>query len=133
MAKPEEKAVFAALRMFADEVTANLTSLTRGEPEEQLRAPFVRFMQEVGNAISRPIVCTGDAPLASWLANPDCGTTQVLTMMRTMGTGKFKLKELSNRSQAGRRGHAYVISISQRRSRQSTLPTGHDRCWLDRQ
>jgi len=71
MAKAEEKAVLAALRKFAGDVTASLTSLTRGEPEEQLRAPFVRLMQDVGNAISRPIVCTGEVRLAGRLGKPD--------------------------------------------------------------
>jgi hypothetical protein len=71
MAKPEERATLAALRKFADDVTANLSSVTRGEPEEQLRAPFVRLMQDIGAAISRPIVSTGEVRLAGRLGKPD--------------------------------------------------------------
>lgn len=58
MAKPEEKAVLAALKRFAEGVTAKMTSLTVGEPEDQLRAPFEVFMEEVGHALARKIVCT---------------------------------------------------------------------------
>jgi len=39
-AMPDEKAILAALRRFADTVTAKMTTLTVGEPEDQLRGPF---------------------------------------------------------------------------------------------
>ncbi len=58
-----EKAILAALRKFAGAVTAKMTTLTAGEPEDQLRAPFETFMQEVGQAIAREIVCTGETRL----------------------------------------------------------------------
>ena len=48
MARPEEETTFAALKKFADAVTAKMNTLTAGEPEDQLRAPFELFMQEVG-------------------------------------------------------------------------------------
>ena len=43
---PDEKAVLAALRNFADSVTSKMTTLTVGEPEDQLRGPFEVFMQD---------------------------------------------------------------------------------------
>ena len=71
MAKREETAVFEALKKFSDGVTSKMTSLTAGEPEDQLRSPFETFMQDVGNAISRPVVCTGEVRLADRLGKPD--------------------------------------------------------------
>lgn len=67
----KEDAVFAALRKFAASVTAKMTTLTAGEPEDQLRGPFEVLMQEVGQAIARPIVCTGETRLAGRLGKPD--------------------------------------------------------------
>jgi hypothetical protein len=67
----EEKAVLAGLRKFAKAVTAKMTTLTAGEPEDQLRAPFEVFMQEVGKTIAREIVCTGETRLAGRLGKPD--------------------------------------------------------------
>ncbi|MCI0334570.1 MAG: hypothetical protein L0228_15240 [Planctomycetes bacterium] len=71
MSAVEEKAVLAALRKFADTVTAKMTSLTVGEPEDQLRAPFEVFMTEVGQALGRRVVCTGETRLADRLGKPD--------------------------------------------------------------
>lgn len=53
MPTTEAKAVLAALRKFADAVKAKLNTLTAGEPEDQLRAPFETLMQEVGQALHR--------------------------------------------------------------------------------
>jgi hypothetical protein len=71
MPRPEERAVLAALKKFADDVTAKMTTLTVGEPEDQLRAPFEVFMQQVGQAISREIVCAGETKLPGRLGKPD--------------------------------------------------------------
>ncbi|MCH8830385.1 MAG: hypothetical protein IID45_12485 [Planctomycetes bacterium] len=71
MPKPEEKAVFTALKKFSDGVASKMTTLTAGEPEDQIRGPFETFMQEVGTAIFRPIVCTGEVRLADRLGKPD--------------------------------------------------------------
>ena len=71
MAKPEEKAIFVALQKFAGAVTATMTSLTRGEPEDQLRTPFVNFMTDVGTAIFRPVISTGEVLLNNRLGKPD--------------------------------------------------------------
>ena len=67
----EEKAVLAALQKFAGAVTAKMTTLTVGEPEDQLRGPFEVFMQEVGQALARKVVCTGETKLAGRLGKPD--------------------------------------------------------------
>jgi hypothetical protein len=48
-----------------------MTTLTIGEPEDQLRAPFEVFMREVGRAIAREIVCTGEIRLAGRVGKPD--------------------------------------------------------------
>ena len=67
----EEKAVLAALRKFAGAVTAKMTTLTAGEREDQLRAPFETFMQEVGQAIAREVLRTGEVRLPGRLGKPD--------------------------------------------------------------
>lgn len=71
MPRPEEKAVLAALKKFAEQVTAKMTTLTVGEPEDQLRGPFEVFMQEVGHALAQAVVCTGETKLAGRLGKPD--------------------------------------------------------------
>ena len=68
---PDDKAILAALREFADAVTAKMTSLTVGEPEDQLRGPFENFMLEVGHALALNVVCTGETMLAGRLGKPD--------------------------------------------------------------
>ena len=68
---PYEKAILAALKKFADGVTAKMTTLTAGEPEDQLRGPFDAFMQEVGQALAQKVVCTGETKLAGRLGKPD--------------------------------------------------------------
>ncbi len=71
MSIAEEKAALAALQNFADAVTAKMTSLTAGEPEDQLRKPFEVLMEEIGKAISRKIVCAGEVRLPGRLGKPD--------------------------------------------------------------
>lgn len=71
MARPEERVVLAALKKFADTVTAKMNTLTVGEPEDQLRAPFEVFMQEVGRGLAQKIVCTGETKLSGRLGKPD--------------------------------------------------------------
>jgi hypothetical protein len=66
-----EDAVLVALRKFAASVTAKMTTITAGEPEAQLGGPFEVLMQEVGQAIARPIVCAGETRLAGRLGKPD--------------------------------------------------------------
>jgi hypothetical protein len=68
---PNEKAVLVALQRFADSVTAKMTTLTVGEPEDQLRGPFGTFMEEVGRALVVKVVCTGEVRLPGRIGKPD--------------------------------------------------------------
>jgi hypothetical protein len=68
---PDEKAVLAALRKFADSVTAKMTTLTAGEPEDRLRGPFEILMQEVGRALCLEVICTGETRLPGRMGKPD--------------------------------------------------------------
>ena len=63
--------IHAALQDFAASVTTKMTQIILGEPEDQLRGPFETFMVEVGRAISRDVVCTGETPLPGRLGRPD--------------------------------------------------------------
>jgi len=67
----ENRLIDAALRQFAASVTAKMTQLVHGEPEEQLRHPFEQFMAEVAAALSWKVVCTGETPLPDRLGRPD--------------------------------------------------------------
>ena len=55
--------IHAALQDFGAAVTAKMTQLTAGEPEDQLRGPFQNFMAGVADALGRNVVCTGETPL----------------------------------------------------------------------
>ena len=66
-----EIVTYAALQDFAASVTAKMTQVTLGEPEEQLRGPFETFMDEVGRAFGWNVVCTGETPLPDRLGRPD--------------------------------------------------------------
>ena len=66
-----EIVTYAALQDFAASVTAKMTQVTLGEPEEQLRGPFETFMDEVGSAFGWNVVCTGETPLPDRLGRPD--------------------------------------------------------------
>ncbi|MGA2031368.1 MAG: type ISP restriction/modification enzyme [Thermoguttaceae bacterium] len=68
---PDEQAILAALKKFADAVTAKMTTLTAGEPEDQLRGPFETLMQKVGKALLWKIVCTGETLLPGRMGKPD--------------------------------------------------------------
>ncbi len=60
-----------SLQGFAASVTQKSNQFVAGEPEEQLRAPFEHFMQEVATGLGSDIVCTGEAPLPDRLGRPD--------------------------------------------------------------
>ena len=66
-----DTSIHDALRDFAAAVTAKTSQLTAGEPEDQLRAPFERFMTEVAAALDWNVVCTGETPLPDRLGRPD--------------------------------------------------------------
>ena len=63
--------IHAALQEFAAAVTDKLTQITRGEREEQLRAPFENFLGAVASALGWDVVCTGETPLPDRLGRPD--------------------------------------------------------------
>ncbi len=68
---PDDEAILAALRKFADTVKAKTNALTPGEPEDQLRGPFDVFMQEVGQALALRVVCAGEVALPGRMGKPD--------------------------------------------------------------
>jgi len=68
---PGDDAILVALQEFADSVTAKMKALTRGEPEDQLRAPFEALMERVGKALAIEVVCSGETRLAGRLGKPD--------------------------------------------------------------
>ena len=67
---PAQEPILAALKNFARDVTAKTTTLTAGEPEDQLRAPFESFMAEAAQALHIAVVCTGEARLAGRMGPP---------------------------------------------------------------
>jgi hypothetical protein len=60
-----------ALQDFAAAVTAKMSQLTSGEPEDQVRGPFENFMANIATALGRHVVCTGETPLPDRLGRPD--------------------------------------------------------------
>jgi len=68
---PESEPILQALRDFAGRVTRKASQITTGEPEEQLRAPFERFVEEVGEARAIRLVCTGETRLPGRMGTPD--------------------------------------------------------------
>ena len=63
--------ILPALKKFADTVTAKMTALTAGEPEDQLRGPFEELMKGVGEALVHDVVCTGETMLPGRMGKPD--------------------------------------------------------------
>lgn len=63
--------IHSALQDFAAAVTAKMTQVALGEPEDQLRGPFETFMDAVGRACGWNVVCTGETPLPDRLGRPD--------------------------------------------------------------
>ncbi|MCX7049467.1 MAG: DNA methyltransferase, partial [Candidatus Sumerlaeota bacterium] len=63
--------VCEALQAFAAAVTAKMTQLTAGEPEDQVRGPFENLMGSVAAALGWNVVCTGETPLPDRLGRPD--------------------------------------------------------------
>jgi hypothetical protein len=67
----ENAPVLEALQAFAESVTAKMSQLTAGEPEDQLRGPFENFMDHAAKALGWDVVCTGETPLPDRLGRPD--------------------------------------------------------------
>ncbi|MBM3188945.1 MAG: DNA methyltransferase, partial [Chloroflexi bacterium] len=63
--------IYNALQEFAASVTAKMTQLVVGEPEDQVRAPFENLMAAVAEALGCNLVCTGETPLPDRLGQPD--------------------------------------------------------------
>ena len=63
--------VHKALQSFAEAVTAKMTQLTLGEPEDQLRGPFENFAAAAARAFGWNVVCTGETNLPGRLGRPD--------------------------------------------------------------
>ena len=59
------------LQDFAAAVTAKMTQLAIGEPEDQLRGPFENLMAGVAAVLGWNVVCTGETPLPGRLGRPD--------------------------------------------------------------
>ena len=63
--------IHSALQDFAAGITAKMTQLTAGEPEDQVRGPFENFMAGVAAFLGWNVVCTGETPLPGRLGRPD--------------------------------------------------------------
>ena len=63
--------IHGALQDFAAAVTAKMTQVTAGEPEDQVRGPFETFMEAAARAFGWEVVCTGETPLPDRLGRPD--------------------------------------------------------------
>ena len=63
--------ILNALQTMAEMVSAKMSQLTPGEPEDQLRGPFETFMADVGRVWGWNVVCTGETPLPGRLGRPD--------------------------------------------------------------
>lgn len=67
----DEVMIEKALKTFAASVTAKMSQLTAGEPEDQLRAPLETFMGDVGRVLALKLVCTGETKLSGRVGKPD--------------------------------------------------------------
>ena len=63
--------LLAALREFATAVAQKTNVLLAGDPEDQLRAPFERFMARVGEVFGWSLTTTGETLLPDRLGKPD--------------------------------------------------------------
>ena len=66
-----DTSIYTALQEFAAAVTEKTTQPTAGEPEEQLRGPFDRFLSGVASFLGWNVVCTGETSLPDRLGRPD--------------------------------------------------------------
>ncbi|MBI4832570.1 MAG: N-6 DNA methylase, partial [Candidatus Lindowbacteria bacterium] len=60
-----------ALQTFSADVTAKMSQLTHGEPEDQLRGHFEKFVAGAGRALGWTVVCTGETLLPGRRGRPD--------------------------------------------------------------
>jgi len=69
--KKESLAQIQIFERFAISVTKKFAALAAGEPEEQLRAPIERLMEEIGSALGRSVIAKGESKLPNQLGKPD--------------------------------------------------------------
>ncbi len=67
----ESASIHQALQQFGQAITAKMSQLITGAPEDQLRGPFENLMTSLAAALGWPIVCTGETPLPHRLGRPD--------------------------------------------------------------
>jgi len=70
---PKKITIQQALKAFSEAVSAKMSQLTPGEPEDQLRNPFDNFMADAAKALGWNVVCKGETPLPDRLGRPDFG------------------------------------------------------------
>ena len=63
-----------ALEQFADAVQAKFSAKAKGEPEDQLRAPFEALLSTVGRELGHKVICKGETLLAGKQGKPDYAT-----------------------------------------------------------
>ena len=66
-----KEAVLSALREFAASVTESAGRVGTGEPEAQLRHPFVSFMEAVSDVVGPRVDATPETQLPNGLGKPD--------------------------------------------------------------
>lgn len=64
-------AIRQLLEQFAQSVYSKLNQHTQGEPEDQLRTPFVNLCEALGPEYSMKIVAVGETPLKDSIGRPD--------------------------------------------------------------
>ncbi|MYF09904.1 MAG: N-6 DNA methylase [Gammaproteobacteria bacterium] len=67
----EQWSVQSSLERFAAAVAEKMAQISPGHPEDQLRAPFENFVNEVAEALGWQVVLTGEAPLPNRIGRPD--------------------------------------------------------------
>ena len=67
----EQWSIQSSLERFAAAVAEKMAQISPGQPEDQLRAPFENFVNEVAQALGWHVVLTGEAPLPDHLGRPD--------------------------------------------------------------
>jgi hypothetical protein len=92
--------IYDSLQDFCEAVKAKSTPIVQGAPEDQLRAPFEDFMDDVAATLGWRIVCTGEPHLGQ-IGRPDYAV-----QLSQLLSGYVELKAPGTGANAGRfRGH----------------------------
>ena len=67
----EQWSVQSSLKRLAAAVAEKMAQVTPGDPEEQLRAPFENFVNEVAKALDWRVVLTGEVRMPGRIGRPD--------------------------------------------------------------